>query len=419
MSAAAGTVRRQEGMVGYVVKRYPRYSETFIVTEILAHERAGLPLEVFSLRPCNDTHFQDIIAAVRSPVTQLPAERIRADDLWKTMRATAAVIPQLWSLLPSAGTENVHDLYQALLLAGEVVRKDIRHLHAHFASSATSVARLAARFAGITYSFTAHAKDIFHESVEPDDLRRKLGDAAAVVTVSDYNRAYLQQEFGSCAAPTRRIYNGLGLAQFPYVEPQERPPRIVAVGRLVEKKGFDVLLDACALLAGHGVVFECEIVGSGELTQHLEARIDALRIRDRVWLAGPQPQREVIRRVQQAAVLAAPCVVGPDSNRDGMPTVVLEAMALGTPCVATDVTGLPELVRHDRTGLAVPQHDAAALAAALQALLSDSVLRVRLAREARALIEGCFDTDGNAALLREVFRDAVRPASSLRVEAGR
>ncbi len=402
--------------VAYVLKRYPRFSETFVVTEILAHERAGMPVEIFALRPCNDTHFQDIIASVRSPVHYLAAERMRSDGLWRALHDAAARSPQFWSQLAEARTEDVREVYQALLLANEIARLDIRHLHAHFATSATTVARLAARFAGVTYSFTAHAKDIYHTSVQPADLRRKLRDASAVVTVSDYNLAYLRRRHGENAANVRRVYNGLSLAQFPYQAPERRRARIVAVGRLVEKKGFDVLIDACALLAKRGRAFDCEIIGGGELASQLQERIDTLGLQQRVVLSGSLPQGEVIRRVQESAVLAAPCVVGSDSNRDGLPTVLLEAMALGTPCVATDVTGVPEVLRNETTGLGVPQHDAPALATALERLLADVPLRMRLAQAARQLIESRFDTDRNAALLRALFREGVTEGASEREE---
>jgi glycosyltransferase involved in cell wall biosynthesis len=408
--------------VGYVVKRYPRYSETFIVNEILAHERDGLEVRIFSLRPPNDSHFQEAIARVRAPVRYLylpaegltseplTAEALKAADFWTAFGKAGEVLPGLWTAFKAAQGEEARAVYQALLLAREARLQGIGHLHAHFASAATTVARLAACFAGLPYTFTAHAKDIFHESVRPDDLRRKLSDAAAVVTVSDYNRAYLEQTYGPETARVKRIYNGLDLERFPYEAPHDRPRRVVAVGRLIEKKGFADLVEACALLAGRGRPFRCEIIGAGEQEADLRARIEGRGLRGLVDLLGPRPQGEVIRRVQGAAAFAAPCVVGADGNRDGLPTVLLEAMALGTPCVSTDVTGIPEVVQHGETGLLVPQHDPAALARALERLLDEPALGVRLADRARRLIEAEFDIHRNAARLREIFAAARPPA---------
>jgi colanic acid/amylovoran biosynthesis glycosyltransferase len=396
--------------VGYVVKRYPRFSETFIVNEILAHERAGLQLKIFSLRPSFDTHFQDGIARVRSPVIYLPGEGVKANELWSAMHAAAAGSLGFWDVLETAGSVPVNEVFQAIVLARHVRTQGIEHLHAHFATSATTVTRLAARFAGISYSFTAHAKDIFHEEVSTKDLAEKLRDAAAVVTVSDYNVRYLKEQFGEDAQHVVRIYNGLDLEAFPYFAPNERPRRIISVGRLVEKKGFLDLVEACRLLAHRGCNFTCQIVGSGELESQLADQIRQFDLEGKVFLLGPRPQSEVIELVRGSAAFAAPCVVGEDGNRDGLPTVLLEAMALGTPCVSTDVTGIPEILHHGKTGLMVPQRDPLALSQALERLLIDSELRVCLAAQARSLIESRFNGQDNAARVRECFRLAGRRA---------
>jgi colanic acid/amylovoran biosynthesis glycosyltransferase len=390
--------------VGYVLKMYPRFSETFILNEILAHQVAGLELAIFSLRAPNDGRFHAALAEVRAPVSYLPYTGIKAQDLWNEARAAAEELPGFWPAFAEARHEaDVRDVYQAIALARQARAQSLTHLHAHFASAATTVARLAARFAELPYSFTAHAKDIFHESVAPEDLGRKLADAAGVITVSDYNAAFLCEAFPSAALKVLRVYNGLDLERFRYRSPEARPARIICVGRLVEKKGIDVLVAACALLRDQGRRFECLIVGGGPLEPALRRQIDELDLHDYVELTGPQPQELVRELVQGAAAFAAPCVIGADGNRDGLPTVLLEAMALGTPCVSTDVTGIPELLHDGRSGLLVGQHDQGALAQALGKLLQDPALRVRLAERARDLIEAQFDIRASAKLLREVF----------------
>jgi colanic acid/amylovoran biosynthesis glycosyltransferase len=389
--------------VGYVLKRYPRYSETFIVNELLAHEAAGMELEIFSLLHPEDGHFQDAISRVRAPVTYLSAKGLKAQDFWSALEEAAEIVPHLWSSLQAARGEDVRYAYQAVVLAREVRLRGISHLHAHFATASTTVARLAARFAKVPYTFTTHAKDIFHESVQRDDLRRKLTDAAAVITVSDYNLEYLRGTYGSAAEGVQRIYNGLDLERFAYEAPRKRLPRIVAVGRLVEKKGFADLIEACAILTAQSSNFDCRIIGTGEQETELRAKIERLGLEDRIELLGPRPQSEMIRHVRDAAVLAAPCVVSVDGNRDGLPTVLLEAMALGTPCVSTDVTGIPEVILDGETGLMVPQYDPSALATAIGRLLEEPILRVRLSELARRLIEEEFDIRRNAARLRGVF----------------
>lgn len=403
--------------VGYVLKMYPRYSETFIVNEILALERAGVPIEIFSLRAPVDTHFQDAIARVRAPVTYLGTERPKADDLWAAVSRAGAHLQPMWSELRAAQHEEAHDVYQAALLAAEVRARGLQHLHAHFATVATTVARLAARFSGVPYTFTAHAKDIFHDATRHEDLQRKMSDAAGVVTVSDYNVAYLRRNYGPAAGGVERVYNGIDLKTFTFVPPVNRQRRVVGVGRLVEKKGFADLLEACARLAVRSREVDCRIIGAGPLEAELRAHAARLGLDGRVSFLGLRPQSEIVREVQQASVCAVPCVLGADGNRDGLPTVLLEAMSLGTPCVATPVTGIPEVVRHGRTGLLVAEHDPEALAHAIEGLLDDEPLRCALARAARDLIEREFDITRNTARLRGMF-SAAAEGPTLLAEAG-
>ncbi|MDQ3697700.1 MAG: glycosyltransferase, partial [Gemmatimonadota bacterium] len=336
----------------------------------------------------------------------VPNRGLTDADALAVARTVCDEVAAWWPAPPDHAGASRRDRYQALLLARAVRERGIRHLHAHFATAATTVARLAAHIAGVPYTFTAHAKDIYHTSVDPGELREKLCDAAAVVTVSDFNDHYLHARFGDDATAVHRVYNGLDLARFPYEAPAVRPPRIVAVGRLVEKKGFADLVDACAVLAGRGIDFTCAIIGGGPLEDELRSRILERGLLERVTLLGARTLEEVTAAVRDAAALAAPCVVGEDGNRDGLPTVLLEAMALGTPCVSTDVTGIPELITDAETGLIVPQHDPTALALALERLLGSAELRVRLAEAARSVIEREFDIHRNTRAMRALFAGA-------------
>lgn len=389
--------------IGYVVKRYPRFSETFIVNEILAHERAGVPVQIFAVRRVNESSFQSILGQVRSPVQYISDSTPKAEGLWSAFKAGARALPDFWKNLDDFADEDMPDVLQAVQLAIAAQAAGITHLHAHFATVATTVARMAARFAGIGYSVTAHAKDIFHADIDPLKLRPKLADARAVVTVSDFNVDFLAREHNIRPPHVERIYNGLWLDEFPFSPPAGRPRHIVAVGRLVEKKGFGTLVKACALLRDSGQSFTCEIIGDGPERAALASQIAALGLEGSVSLAGALPRLNVVRALQGAAVSALPCIVADDGDRDGLPTVLVEAMALGTPCVSTDVTGVPEVVRHGETGLCIAQRDPAALADALAVVLDDPALRDRLARNARALIERDFDVERNAALLRVLF----------------
>lgn len=391
--------------IGYVTKMYPRFSETFIVNEVLALERAGLDLEIISLRPPADGRFHETLSQVRAPVSYL-SRHVRAQGLWERLERAHQVFPGLTTHLGDLLELEADDAVSALELAMLVQERGLVHLHAHFASVATAVARVAAAIAGIEYSFTAHAKDIFHESVDPVALRRRLADARCVVTVSDYNLTHLQRTFGPAADRVHRVYNGLDLSRFGYQVPAGRDRVVVGVGRLVEKKGFRHLLDAVAHLAAQGRPVRLDLVGTGEQEGALREQVAVLGLHEHVRLLGPLPQHQVQQVVQHAGALAAPCVVGEDGNRDGLPTILLEAMALGTPCVATPVTGIPEVLQHEQTGLLVPEGDHLALAEQLDRLLADQQLQLRLAGAARALIEAEFDDRCTSAQLHDLLTGA-------------
>lgn len=406
--------------VGYVTKMYPRFSETFVVNEVRGLERRGVEIEIFSLRAPVDTRFHASLAAVRAPVHYVP-RTARPSDVWRALGAAHALFaPALRDgALDELLTADPEDAAQALEVAVAARAAGITHLHAHFGSVATTVARLAARLLGVGYTFTAHAKDIFHEDVDPADLRRKLAGARAVVTVSDHNLAHLRTAFGRAADGVRRVYNGLDLDEHARSHAPRVPGRVAAVGRLVEKKGFADLLDALALLVQEGRDVHLDLVGTGPEDAALRERADRLGVVAHVTFHGPLSQDRVRDVVARASVLAAPCVLGADGNRDGLPTVLLEAMAAGTPVVSTPVTGIPEAVRDEETGLLVPPGDATALAAALGRVLGDAALASRLADGARVLVEAEFDVERTSAALLEVLRAAAVPAAGARPEVDR
>lgn len=390
--------------VAYIVKRYPRYSETFIVNEILAHEKAGLEVHIFALLPPQDSHFQDIIAKVRAPVTYLPAKADRASTFWERQKKAARWYPETWQVLGRYPNASVREVLQALELSLHIGRMQITHLHAHFATTSTTVAQIASAITGVPFSFTAHAKDIFHQDNDFAALATKFEQAKRAITVSDFNYHYLTQELSVNREKVVKIYNGLDLDQFPYCSPEQREPMICAIGRLVEKKGFCDLIKACQHLKLQGINFQCEIIGDGDLKHELQQQINDLELKDIVTLKGSLPQQEIKQHLRQAAVFAAPCVVGEDGNRDGLPTVLLESMALGTPCVSTDVTGIPEVILDGQTGLMVEQRNPKSLAGALERLLNQTQLRVSLSQQARLLIESQFNIHTNAKKIRAQFR---------------
>lgn len=399
----------QERRIAYVLKVYPRFSQTFVLNEILAHQRAGYPVDVFSLRRPNDCRFHAMLAAVESPVRYLD-QPIGMEEFWCQVRQSCDQFPELWRVLGRATRYTALEIAQGMQLAVQVRRLGIDHLHAHFGNTAAAVAHIAADIAGITYSFTAHAKDIFHDSVQTENLFQKIRDASCVVTVSDFNREFLQMTFPSVSDRLERVYNGLNLESLPFDDPVKREPLVLGVGRLVEKKGFDVLIAACDVLKRRGHEFACQIIGSGPLESALRRQITQLQLQNIISLVGALPSEQVQQRIQRASVLAAPCVIASDGDRDGLPTVILEAMALGTPCVATRVTGIPEAVQDEVTGLLVPPADVTRLTDACETLLVNCHRRRELAQSARKVVEESFCVDRNTRRLRQIFDDGRLPA---------
>jgi glycosyltransferase involved in cell wall biosynthesis len=417
MQSEPTTTTTTTGRVGYVLKMYPRFSETFIVTEILAREAAGERLAIFSLRPPVDPRFHPELARVAAPVSYIERPG-KPSTLWVALREAVTRQPALADgmarVLPELLSAEVDDAVQSVILARAALDAGVTHLHAHFASMATTIARLASLLSGIPYSFTAHAKDLFHDEVDPADIARKLQGAHHAVTVSDFNVDYLTRMHPADVHNLHRIHNGLELDRFPFrpvVRPAPRaadqPLRIVAVGRLVEKKGFALLLDAAARLRESGTALTVAIVGDGALRDDLAAQIDRLGLHDHVRLLGSLPQNDVSAVLAGADVFVAPCVVGADGNADGLPTVILEAMALGVPCVGTDVTGIPEVVRDGETGLLCRSGNVDDLVQAVQRIARPDFDTDGVTRRARQLVEELFDSAVQARRLHSLRSDAV------------
>lgn len=347
---------------GYVVKVYPRFSETFVVTEILAREAQGEQIAIFALRPTSDTRFHPELARVQAPVTFI-AKHHKLGEAWADVAEAERLVPgfarRFADSLPELAADEASEVAQGVRLAAEGIRAGLTHLHAHFGSLAGRVAEIASRLSGIPYSVTLHAKDIFHESVELEDLSRKVAGADHVIAISDYNHSYLHRILGpELSERIVVVRNGLELERFPYRPTiAEQPsgaaqaiPSLLAVGRLVEKKGFGHLLTALARLRDRGLPCHLDLVGTGPLEDELRELIDTLHLTELVDMHGALTQSEVREMFVSHDLLVAPFVIGTDGNADGLPTVLLEGMATGIPCVAGNVTAVPEVIIDGETG---------------------------------------------------------------------
>ena len=389
--------------LGVLVKIYPKLSETFILEEILGLERSGLPLRLYALAPATDAITHPEVAHVRAPLVTLPALTRRHAAVFAARHAgvfRAAPLRYLRTLAVAIGRglQGVQDFVRAGWMAAQLRDDGVEHLHSHFISSPADIADLVARLLAMPFSISAHAKDIYLS--DPRDLKRKLEAARFTVTCTEVNR----QTLAAIApqATVHHMYHGIDHALF---HPARRVlvssvPLIVSVGRLREKKGLDVLIEACAKLRARGQPFNCEIVGYGEEHDRLATLIARLGLGAQVRLVGKLAREQVIERYARAAVYVQPARIAADGDRDGIPNVLLEAMAMGAAVVATRVSGIPELVIHEVNGLLVAPDDPQALADAIGGLLQQPSRCTALACRARETVVASFDNDHNLRLLR-------------------
>jgi colanic acid/amylovoran biosynthesis glycosyltransferase len=384
----------------YVLKRFPRLSETFVLRELLALEATGARISIdVLLRPEPGVRHPEL-AALRASVRYLPRHpRLREGAVAAAHLRVAVRSPLTWIRLAIRAKRA--DIWRRFLQAGLVAQRvrseGATHIHAHFATAAAEVARDAAALAGVPFTVTTHAKDIFQHDHLPL-LAERLEGVATAVAISEFNARYLRERLPGIRV--RHIPNGIPLA--PLRSARSDGP-VLCVARLIPKKGVDVLIEATALLASDRPRLVVEVVGDGELAAELAQLAVRLGVADRVRFLGPVSSREVAAALERCSLVAAPCRVAADGDRDGIPTVLLEAMARGLSVVSTRVTGIPEVVRDGETGLLVPPDDPAALAEAIARLLDDSDLAEELGGRARSLVAKRFDANRSARMLRDLF----------------
>jgi glycosyltransferase involved in cell wall biosynthesis len=405
------------GPVAYIMKRYPRLTETFILNEILAMERLGADLHIFSLLPPEPPPHHPAVQDVMAPVTHLPvAWGAKLAMLGRAHKAAIAAAPlrylgaagraAWWSVQAPRPLSVWKQFIRGGFFATQCRQSGIRHIHAHFANAPAAVARFASLMTGIPYSFTTHAKDLYLTPKRV--IQRRTAAATFVATCTGYNANYLREILPEeDRHKVNLVYHGIDLSLFTHQADQVaaagRVPVIMSVGRLVPKKGLDDLVAACALMRDRGIEFRCLIIGEGPLRNELQADINRHNLAGHVELRGAMTHAKLIALYREASIFALPPRITEDGDRDGIPNVIVEAMATGLPVVSTAVSGIPELVKHDLTGLLVPPNDPKALAAALQRLLADPRHAQQLAHAARGELERNFDCWENTKQLRSLI----------------
>jgi glycosyltransferase involved in cell wall biosynthesis len=438
-----------------ILKGYPRISETFISNEILLLEEQGIPIHILSMRHPRERFFHPSVGRIQAAVDYLPEtfltslHRLLPHTLMAAIKHprqfTIAFRTAFRRFLRTHKSATFKHLCQACYLVNKLLPgSHITHFHAHFAHSPTSVAFFAGILSGIPFSFTAHAKDIY--TSDPAQLREKMDHATFVVTCTEYNRQYLTRISGNPSFPVHRVYHGIDIGLFScqnsrdlyckreqsaLFEPPPQPStagggslrktqimpvrsipsppfRILTVSRMTAKKGLPTVFKALEILRHRGIRFQYTLIGDGEDRQSLRKLVRKLGIDPFVRWMGTQPHDQVIRQYEQSDIFVLGCEIAANGDRDGIPNVCIESMAMGVPVVATRVSAIPELIENGKTGLLVEPGNPEALADAMVRALTDAAMRQEMIVAARSQVNRYFDNRRLIQNLSALYIQAIR-----------
>jgi glycosyltransferase involved in cell wall biosynthesis len=404
--------------IAYFAEIFPSLTQTFVYREVMALRDRGVPIHTFSIWPSDpDKLSEEAVPLIQEtfyifPITWLSLIRIHLRYFFgrplRYLKTLAFVLTQPGEPLRNRWRSLRHFTY-GIVAIHEMERLRIQHVHAHFGSSASSIALIAHRLLGVPFSQTLHAHGIFLDRLL---LKAKLQNARFVVTISEFNRQFLQKLFPEDGLVTkiRIVHCGIDPDVFVPSSDSSRSSGeliILGIGRLDPRKGFHILIEACHYLAQRGIPFRCHILGEGGERSRLEALIDGYDLHACVSLPGFAHQDDVRTALAQADVFVLPCVRDKSGELDGIPVALMEAMAMQVPTVSTTVSGIPELIQHERSGVLVPPHDATRLADALQFLKEDPEWRQQLGRAGRETVINEFNIYRSAEQMADLFEQAI------------
>ncbi len=400
-----GTPKETGSGFAYLFEKFPSFSQTFCAREVAAVRKLGVDFPVYSIRRPTDEPNQDVFAGI-GEVTYLPEkfDVILAEDtdFRRAARKGLEQLRDMWGC-----EEEKKRIYEALWLGPRLQKAGVEHVHVHFAGLGSRTAFWLHKLFGIRYSITAHANDIFRD--EPPERLKQIFDAAAlVVTVSDFSLRFLQDNYPSSRDRFYRVYNGIDTGAFTVSPLPAGRPLIVSVGRYIEKKGFSYLIEACAQI--RDLDFECLIIGHGPLDESLKAQVASLGLGDKVSIAGPRSEGEIKELLARAHLFVLPCVTAADGAMDNLPTVLMEAMSAGVPCISTALAAVPEMIADGVTGYVVPEKDATAEADRMRLLLTNPDQSREMGRTGLQRARDLFDIGHTSDALTQLFRkhDAIR-----------
>ena len=379
----------------YLFERFPSFGQTFCYREVAELYRQGTTPPIFSIRNPKDEPLQDWDTRIVERVHYLPGEKELLEEVQRASKNEKLTSEIIAALDEWGRRTDFLRLYQAVYVGLHLRDLGIDHVHAHFAGMAARTAFWIAKFFPITFSFTAHANDIFAPRKFEIGLDKLVGAARVIITETDYSEKFLRERFPERADRIHRVYNGLNLAEFGRANFSSNPPLIVAIGRLIAKKGLSSLIRACALLVERGRPFQCEIFGEGPLANQLRGQIEESGLQELVKLPGAKPQHELRERLAAANVFVLPSVPEAEGGMDNLPTVIMEAMATGLPVVSTRIGGIPEMVIDNETGFLLRPDDPVALADAIEKVINDRSLGQKLGQAGHGRGQKLFSIEKN------------------------
>ncbi len=393
----------KQPVLGYILKGYPRISETFISNEILLLERMGFKLRLFPMRLPRENFSHDSVKKINAQVDYLPTElfldfsRLITPNIFLAVKQSSAYLRTLRYAAKGTqkkGLATLKHLLQAGYLTNNLLLKDsnIVHLHGHFAHSPTSVTLFASLLSDIPFSFTAHAKDIY--TTAKDKLKRKIDRARFVTTCTAHNEEYLKNVADSSSTPVFCIYHGIDIELFKHrqlnISPAN-PYRILTVARMTEKKGLPTLYRALKILHDNGFQFRHTLIGDGDDREKILELISSLQLSDNCEWIGTRTHEEVLQHFNESDLFVLACEIARSGDRDGIPNVLVESLAMGVPALSTEVSAIPEILLNDKTGITVPPSRPDTMSDAIIRMLTDHDLRQRLITNGRQYVEEEFD----------------------------
>lgn len=397
--------------IAYLFSRYPIASQTFCDSEMLALEAAGVPLCIASLNAPPDSFRHERLADIKANAHYPPPAKVlqamqkfaEADGSWAPLTELIEQHDKAYGEEFKAKLRARNALYFTRLFRA----RGVSHIHVHFANRATHTALFLKKL-GIPFSFTAHAQDFMVDLGSQKLLAEMCREAEFVIAVSDFSKRLLQDMCPDSKEKIHRVYNGIETASFP-VAPKttkEEPLKIIAIGRLIEFKGFHHLLQACAKLRDRSIPFECTIAGDGPWKDHLtELRAGLKLTKQQINLVGRRSHDELKAALAASHVFALPSIVDGKGASDILPTVIMEAMAAALPVVSTKLVGIPEMVNDSETGILVEPGDEDALADALEKLAKDPELRANYGAAGKKVAEQRFELAQTCGQLRQFFQE--------------